>query len=293
MAKRKINQLADYLFEYYNSHEEDLLDIINTLNMPFDEENEDFKEFALNKSLTSLMGIALIINSNIDLYAPLDDVLRNSIKKKDFEACRKILEQYFYHVFIEVSCKWVDFPTKLSRNILVPVRNTLGDLIYAVLAAFRCEGKHEAEINTMYKTFVPLNDIEQTKYDRVEVADVFPILSLIENESLITYDFIENYDFKIKYLKAKYIKNEELSLCNVIVNKAKGYGINEDNIADLYSYLEDPSSVELPFNFDDVDIEELKELVDADFDIIRMRYYGVDVDEFLENILNDNQDIQA
>ena len=90
MAKRKINQLYDYIYEYYKNHNDEMIELFDLIGFPMDIQIEDFDDIMLVKVVHSLMGTAIIVNSNRTILEVNDIELLASIKRKDYELCRLI-----------------------------------------------------------------------------------------------------------------------------------------------------------------------------------------------------------
>lgn len=288
MAKRKINQLYDYIYEYYKNHNDEMIELFDLIGFPMDIQIEDFDDIMLVKVVHSLMGIAIIVNSNRTILEVNDIELLASIKRKDFELCRLILLDYFYHAFISVNVKWVDAPNRLSRNLLIPIRNTVQDFICAVVSSFRATDRQEVQLYTPYISFKLTDNLNEIVANLSSSASLYPILSFMDTKPInITYGQLGDYEFKVKFGKVKYLSKPEKYCRNVIVTKAKGYGIYEDKIEDLYYYLEDPKSIELPFNFDDSSISELNQTIEVDYEISKLHYMGFDVDALIDDLVEE------
>ena len=288
MAKRKINQLFDYLYEYYQNHEEELYDLFELIKFPIDDEDENTKDMVLINVVHSLMGIAVIVKAEKTIIEINDVEFLAALNKKEYDLCRIILLDYFYHAFIGVNVKWVDEPTKLSRHILVPIRNRISDLMYAIVTSLRADEKQMMQLNTPFVSFIETNNPLENYSHLYDTASIYPLLSLMDCKNIrLSYGDLLDYEFKVKLTKIRYISNPELYSKNVIVKKANGYGIYENKIEDLYSYLFDPSSIELPFDFNDANILELNQYIELDFELAKLHYQGIDIDAFIESLTDE------
>ena len=288
MAKRKINQLYDYIYEYYKNHNDEMIELFDLIGFPMNNQIKDFDDIILVKVVHSLMGIAIIVNSNRTILEVNDIELLASIKRKDFDLCRLILLDYFYHAFISVNVKWVDAPNRLSRNLLIPIWNNVQDFICAVISSFRANDRQEVQLYTPYISFKLTDNLNEIVANLSSSASLYPILSFMDTKPInITYGQLGDYEFKVKFGKVKYLSKPEKYCRNVIVTKAKGYGIFEDKIEDLYYYLEDPKSIELPFNFDDSSISELNQTIEVDYEISKLHYMGFDVDALIDDLVEE------
>lgn len=265
---KKEKELFKYIEEYYNSHPGDYMELDALIYVPVD------KQFDYVGA--TMQNLFLAIKNNVSFTKEGNIEFLEAYKKRDFVTCRIILEDLYKHAYFAFTLSWKDAPKRLNRKILMPVRSSVGDLMYAALAAFRTDAYHLVNIsnnNVSFRSYVEdINDLPLRHVKEV-YADNYPLFVLFnENNLTLEYDYGDDWLFSIRKRKPVYLKNEDYPY--VIVQGGNGYGIYEDNRYDLYQYIcgED---VELPFNFEELDLEELKKSVNPMFVLIKNGYFGL------------------
>lgn len=168
----------------------------------------------------------------------------SEIKKKDYYNAFLTVLHEWKHSFIECSIKWDKYPKELSRSILIPLRNTIADLIYAILASLRADCFIIPRLTSCGSTFVlPLEDFieDEDKDDNTYPANNNTIVSLYLNTinnkfevELLPYE----HNLICSFKKPQYILDDKYPY-NIIVNKAKGYGLYELDMDSLIEYIEE------------------------------------------------------
>lgn len=238
-------QLENYF--YFEEHEKDLF----------------LKEFSVNLTSFTLTLVIIKVLED-DKY----NALVQSIQSDDYEKAYEIVLHEWFYAQLEVTMKWNEYPDLLNRKIAIPIRYSLDQAMFAMLATLRLDASHLAAIETLDATFIL--DIDEANEAIGSVyASEFPFLILKNNDSAeLVYDYGEGWEFELKYGNLVYIYDEEESLYPVRVLEAEGYGIYEDNKNDLIEFIKNPEAIsestgnliseDMEFDFYDAYIEELK-----------------------------------
>ena len=262
--KHKINELKDYIINKLEDREE--LELLCDL-LSLDYDDDATKPILIGRllSICSAIDAGFIEDSEADAF-------KQVFKLRDYESAYTIAKDLFFHYFLAITVSLADHPKEVNRQLLVPIRASLGDVIYAILAAFRCDGSHLCQLFSKGYRFEPT----AIKDEESDCADAYPSFILYDLVApKVFYDFGEGYEFKIRMRKPKRIDGDE---CwdSVILQNGKGYGIIEDSHYALDNYFEIGDFI-LPEDKDEIDADWL--LVDKDRD-----YRDIDYDELNEEL---------
>ena len=204
--------------------------------------------------------------------------LKKLVNEKKYEDAFHSTLYEWENAYLAITVKSTEI-NGLTRKLLIPYRNNLSDLMYAVLGSLRTMAYHLMHIRKCGCTYV--TDIEGNEdFPDFEIASeyyAFEILNL--NNATFTYDYGEDWSFKITNRKSKYITNDR-HFDDVILEDASGYGIYEDAKWMLMDYVEDNEAEYegvkikdlLGFDYYNAELEELKEDINGYFEGVKLSY---------------------
>lgn len=218
----------------------------------------------LAAQLAESLGINQYYNDELGMK------ILNYLNIDDYENAFVLLAEECCHAYIEVTVKWSEAPSLLNRKLLIPIKSNVNELMVAVLASLRIRGNHLFALYTDYAKFAFEDELITDCYsgDRL-------LASLLKDSKKVKliYDFGENYEFEIKLCKKVYIKDPKLNAHQVIVTKASGYSILEDNKQLLLDSIQNNNIKNLGFDFFDAKIEELKRSVLSEYFCLYDEFY--------------------
>ena len=137
--------------------------------------------------------------------------------------------------FIKIKVTWEDYPENLYRIILVKKNITLEELNDVLCLLLKTRFEHLSLFRAGKTTYINEEYVElpnQIPYENVKLADVLDK----EKQILFDYDLGAGYRFIVKRC-SKYFYEYPFKT-NAILVEARGDGIFEDNMSDLYSIME-------------------------------------------------------
>lgn len=307
LSKKRFTEFVKFIKKYYDENP----DKLEKLGYRY---NGNYDQTATSTYMTSIASIAISMlheyKFNEETYKDFCD----GIKNLDYQKCVEICEYLHENAFFAATVEWTNHPKLLSRHFLISARCNLSDIMYAIIAAFRCSGTHLFTLVHHNVSFEPFcNILRNGLHHYSEMADNYGIILLSDTAvKKFHYDFSEDWEFTIRLRKPVVLK-ENPNTPNVILQKGVGYGIFEDNKALLEMFIENPEQLVdgdikvkdiIPFDFYDADIDSLKESFNNDFNNIRADYNDfsdVDLvklfeeenedeeDEILDDIKNDDE----
>ena len=285
ISKKKVNAFLDFIANYYDENPKELEKIAERL----------YGEYFEEGTAVFVTSVAMVAIALLGGYAFDDEHYSDFCKYfhlKDYKKCLEICEYLHGHAYYALTVEWNSYPKLLSRHLLVSARCNLSELMYAVMAAFRCEGYHLVDLTHKGEVFEPIYSIINS--DSMSPAKPGEIagISLISRsaKSTVMYDFGDGWEFNIRFRKPVIITDNE-EYPHVILQKGKGYGIFEDNRYILENFIEDPDFLfdgqmvknMIPFNFYDAELDDLKESIEEEFERLRFVYSGGNEDDDLDS----------
>ena len=137
--------------------------------------------------------------------------------------------------FIKIKVTWEDYPENLYRIILVKKNITLEELNDVLCLLLKTRFEHLSLFRAGKTTYINEEYVElpnQIPYENVKLVDVLDK----EKQILFDYDLGAGYRFIVKRC-SKYFYEYPFKT-NAILVEARGDGIFEDNMSDLYSIME-------------------------------------------------------
>ena len=274
ISKKKIDGLIEFVSPYYIEHTDKLIALAERMDDVMVEEG-------LPAYIASIGMIATAMIYGYVYDEELYDTFMEGLYNEDYEKCIEVCEYLHEHAYYALTVTWDSYPKLLSRHFLISARCNIADMMYAIMVAFRCEGYHIIETKHGADFYQPAYLIMNNDFAQdIDPAEFVPIAALAEDgKATVTYDFGDNWCFNVRFRKPVIIKDNPTSP-NVILQKATGYGIFEDNRYLLETFIQNPLEEYegvmvkdiLPFDFSDAMTDELKEGFEPLFKYMRNAY---------------------
>ena len=201
----------------------------------------------------------------------------NKLKREnDLLGIYDLIKKEYLYRYIRIDVKSTEFPKLLNRVMLLPLRQTVYETMISVLSTLNSFGYH---LVSLYKNKIsfetPISLMEdEFAFSNYSAIDNY-LIDIIDLKSVtLWYDYGEDWKFKITF--KDYIYKDEFIPFDIL--KFKGNGIIEDNKFILYDYQNGNLNEEYKDyieEFNDNDLEKLKEKSYNDYDLLLKAYAGI------------------
>ena len=258
MAKHRKKEFKEYIYNRLENKDE-LIELLDILALDID--NEASKRMVFLK----LADIFSALLSN-QLDEEISNMFSMAYKAREYDSCYDVVLYVFKHYFVAITASFSGANKELNRQLLIPFRNNISDVIFGVLASFRVSGNGISKLVSGEVTLAPLGTLLKENID-IMPAELCPsyLLYGLRKIKVIYNDFVIN----IRLRKPMIIKDERYE-DNVIIQSGKGFSIMED--ISKYEIITILSNPENTF-FLEPQIEELKETIEEKFQYIR--FYSI------------------
>lgn len=192
--------------------------------------------------------------------------------------------------YYKLKISLVDFEDRLNRVILFNAENDLDDLAFTVLSIFNTASYHLymfKDQKNKYECDMSISEAKEMGYPDIGIYTYLVTIDklvLKDNSFLMTYDFGENYQFKIEILEKVFL-NQYFKISKVL--NGVGYGIAEDDHYGLERYLKGEELDYLlafikhnryyPVDFNEFNLEECNKKLKREIAKIRNKYLYYDL----------------